>query len=166
MTLEQLAALSQIVGTLGVIASLIFVGMQIRQNTNATRAQVQQYVTSGYLTVVQHIAENSTVFARGIAANRESFSAFSDEDKLIYFSVIFGFFKHFENMHSQHERGLIDDESWEAWQVHVLMYFHQPGVQVWWNLRGGSFRPSFRSFLESSSPPKVRSMVDVLHDKL
>jgi len=37
MTLEQLNIVFQLVGTLGVIASLIFVGLQVRQNTKATR---------------------------------------------------------------------------------------------------------------------------------
>ena len=42
MTLEQLSIVFQLVGTLGVIASLIFVGVQIRQNTKTTRVQVQK----------------------------------------------------------------------------------------------------------------------------
>ena len=47
MTLEQLNIVLQLVGTLGVIASLIFVGLQVRQNTNKTRVQVQENMTSG-----------------------------------------------------------------------------------------------------------------------
>jgi hypothetical protein len=42
MTLEQLSIVFQLVGTLGVIASLIFVGVQIRQDTKTTRVQVQE----------------------------------------------------------------------------------------------------------------------------
>jgi hypothetical protein len=44
----------------------------------------------------------------------------------------------------------------------MLMHFNQPGVQMWWSLRKGSFAPSFRTFLESSPAPKVPTMVDVL----
>jgi hypothetical protein len=35
MSLEQLSYLAQIVGTVGVIVSLLFVGLQVRQNTRA-----------------------------------------------------------------------------------------------------------------------------------
>ena len=35
MTSDLVSVLAQIVGTLGVIVSLIFVGLQIRQNTGA-----------------------------------------------------------------------------------------------------------------------------------
>ena len=162
MTLEQFGILSQIVGTLVVIASLIFVGVQIRQNTKAIRVQVQENMTSGYIAVIEVLSEHADVFTRGIAANRESFASFSDADKLIFFSVLFAAFKLFENVHSQRERGFIDGDSWEAWSENMLMHFNQPGVQMWWTLRKGSFRPSFRHFLESAPAPSVPATVDLL----
>jgi hypothetical protein len=164
MTLEQLGVVVQLAGTLGIIGSLIFVGAQVRQNTRATRVQVQENMTSGYIAVVQLLTDHAEVFTRGIAATRESFSSFSDADKLIYVSMLFAAFKLFENVHSQHERGFIDRASWAAWSENMLMHFHQPGVQMWWSLRKGSFRLSFRQFLESSPAPKVPSTLDVLRE--
>ena len=38
MTLADISDISQTLGSAAVVASLIFVGIQIRQNTNATRA--------------------------------------------------------------------------------------------------------------------------------
>lgn len=110
MTLEQLNLVLQIVGSSGVIGSLIFVGLQVRQNTKATRVQVQENMTRGYIAVAQVLIDHAEVFTRGIAATHESFAKFSDADKLIYFGLIFSIFKHFENIHSQRERGFIDDE--------------------------------------------------------
>jgi hypothetical protein len=157
--------LTEAVGTLGVIASLVFVGLQVRQNTIAVRAQVHQDITNSYLAVAETVTAHASAFASGISATPEAFAALSDEDKLIYFGVIFGFFKHFENMFGQYERGLIDSDSWAAWSEHILMYYRQPGVQIWWNLRGPAFTPKFREFLENSPAPKVKSMVDVMRDK-
>jgi hypothetical protein len=87
MTLEQLNLVLQIVGSIGVIGSLIFVGLQVRQNTKATRVQVQENMTSCYISVAQVLIDNAEVFTRGIAATRESFASFSDADKMIYFGV-------------------------------------------------------------------------------
>ena len=92
MTLEQLNLLLQIVGSIGVIGSLIFVGLQVRQNTKTTRVQVQENMTSCYISVAQLLIDNAEVFTRGIAATRESFALFSDADKMIYFSAIFPLF--------------------------------------------------------------------------
>ena len=162
MNVEQLNIVLQLVGTLGVIGSLIFVGLQVRQNTKATRVQVQENMTSGYISVAQVLIDHAEVFTRGIAATRESFATFSDADKLIYFGLIFSIVKHFENIHSQRERGFIDNESRTAWSEHVLMYFNQPGVKMWWKLRRDTFNPRFRNFLESSPAPKVATFVEIM----
>jgi hypothetical protein len=52
MTLDQLATLASIVGSLGVIASLVFVGMQIRQNTSAI-ARSEHNSTMAQWTVIR-----------------------------------------------------------------------------------------------------------------
>ena len=49
-----------------------------------------------------------------------------------------------------------------AWSEHVLMFFNQPGVKMWWELRRGSFNPRFRNFLESSPAPKVVTFVEIM----
>jgi hypothetical protein len=162
MTLEQLNFVLQIIGSVGVVGSLIFVGLQVRQNTKATRVQVQENMTSDYIAVAHMLIDNAEVFTRGIAATPDSFASFSAAEKMISFVCFFAMFKHFENIHSQRERGFIDKESWAAWSEHILMSFNQPGVKIWWELRRGSFNPHFRSFLESSPPPKVATLVEVM----
>jgi hypothetical protein len=53
------------------------------------------------------LVDNAKAFSAGIAASPDEFASFSDEDKLVYFGTIFGFFKHFEHMYAQHRRGFI-----------------------------------------------------------
>jgi hypothetical protein len=166
MTLEDLANLSDVIAGVGVIASLIFVGIQMRQSTIAIKAQIYENMTSGYLSFASVIMPYAKVFSKGISANNDDFNAFSSEEKLIYFSTIFCLFKHFENMHSQYLNGLIDKETWDAWSEHIRMYFHLPGVrEVWWPKRKMSFIKSFRIFLDKSSMPKnSSSIVDIMKD--
>jgi hypothetical protein len=57
---RQLNIVLQLVGTLGVIGSPIFVGLQVRQNTKATRVQVQENVTNGYISVTQVLIDYVT----------------------------------------------------------------------------------------------------------
>jgi hypothetical protein len=61
MTLEQFAALSQIGGTIGVIVSLIFVGLQIRQNTGALQRNEHNSTMSQWTVVRQAIAQNREI---------------------------------------------------------------------------------------------------------
>ena len=165
MNLQDFASLAEIVGGFAVLATLIYLVIELRNNTKTTRAQMHDNVTSGYLSVCAMVVDNAKAFSAGIAASQEEFDSFSDEDKVVYFGTIFGFFKHFEHIYSQHRRGYIDESDWAAWSEHILLYFHQPGVQLWWSLRRGSFVQHFGEFLESSLPPAAETMVGVMRKK-
>ena len=161
MNWTALSAVAELLGAVGVIASLVYVGIQVRQNTKATRAQIHDRMTAGYLSVVNAVTKNARVFSAALGTSRAEFARLSNEDRMIFFSVIFGFFKHFEHMYVQQQRGLIDREAWEAWSQHIRSYFHQPGVQMWWAVRRGTFVRPFREFLENSvPPPDVPSFVE------
>jgi hypothetical protein len=60
MSLEQLSWLAQVIGSVGVILSLIFVGLQIRQNTGALQRNEHNSTMSQW-----------TVIRQGIAGNRD-----------------------------------------------------------------------------------------------
>jgi len=164
MTLSDLGNLGDFIGAIGVIASLIYVGFEVRRNTKALRAQAHETVVSGYMAIVQVMADHAETTAKGFQSSYEEFRIFSDAEKLIFFGVIYGFFKHFEQIYAQYKQGLIGASEWEAWNEHIRMQFHQPGVQWWWKLRRTSFSESFRTYLDNSAPPEMKTMVEVFQD--
>ena len=61
MTLAELSDLAHAVGAVAVVASLIFVGIQIRQNTRATRAASHHAVSQALNHINFSFAENADV---------------------------------------------------------------------------------------------------------
>ena len=61
MSLEQLSFLAQIVGSIGVIVSLVFVGVQIRHNTRALQRNEHNSTMAQWTVVRQAIAGNREV---------------------------------------------------------------------------------------------------------
>ncbi len=157
MTLEQWSSLSQIVAAAGVLASLLFVGFQIRQNTLAMIAQSQQHIATSWFTMGQLVADHAPAFGAGLRSKDPAFADLKDEDRLRFVSIIFALFKHYENIFRQFQGGRVEADVWAAWSFHMKMYFHQSGVQSWWRMRKEAFAPSFRAFLESSETPTVPS---------
>lgn len=151
--LQTLALLSQIGGTIAVFASLLFVGVQIRGQANATRAQTEQAIASNWMALTNVIAENAPAFSKGLVSTSATFADLDDAERLQFLSSMFALFKHYENMFLQFSKGRISHDDWEPWSNHIQMYFHQPGVQAWWGLRKSAFSPPFRRFLEGSAPP-------------
>ena len=163
MTLQSLALLSQIVATVAVFASLIFVGFQIRQQANATRAQTEQAIAANWVGLTQLINDNAEAFTIGLISTSKTLADLNDVERMRFLGAMFMLFKHYENIYLQYRKGRIREEEWEPWSFHVQMYFHQPGVQVWWNLRKRFFSPDFRQFLDSSVAPAELSPV-ALHE--
>jgi len=164
MTLDDLGNIGSFVGAIGVIASLIYVGLEVRRNTKALRAQAHETVVSGYMASIQVFADHAETIAKAFQSSYEEFRNYSDAEKAIFFGSIYGFFRHFEQIHAQYRLGLIGETEWEAWNEHIRMEFYQPGVQWWWKLRRTSFSKPFRDYLDNSQPPEMKTMADVLKD--
>jgi len=161
MTLSDFASIGSLASGIAVLVSLIFIGLQVMQNTRAIRAQIHQNITDGWIGIGAIIADHGRSFAEGLAADEKSFAAMPDEDKLVFMSSIFALFKHYENMFLQYKEGFIRGEDWNAWVGHMFMYWRMPGVQMWWKARREAFSPDFRRFIETSQQPAMPSQVDV-----
>ena len=81
MTLETLALVSQVVGVAAVFASLIFVGIQIREQVNATRAQTEQAIASNWLGVAQVLSANAEACSAGLVSTSPTFANLSDVER-------------------------------------------------------------------------------------
>ena len=61
MSPDLLSVFAQVIGTLGVIVSLVFVGLQIRQNTGALQRNEHNSTMSQWTVIRMAIAQNSEV---------------------------------------------------------------------------------------------------------
>ena len=98
----------------------------------------------------------------GLQSTDENFAELTDEQKMFFFGTMLGLFKHYELMFVQYDQGVMDKETWDAWNEHIRMYFHQPGAQAWWRLRKATFIPGFRDYLDSSPDSEMTSFVDLV----
>ena len=163
ITLENVALLSQVAGVIAVFASLIFVGLQIREQANATSAQTEQAIASNWMALAQVIGGSAEAFTAGLVSTNATFADLNDADRMRFLTALFALFKHYENMYLQFKKGRIGEAEWEPWSNHIQMYFHQPGVQTWWSLRKSAFSLVFRAFLDDSVAPRELSPAALHH---
>ena len=165
VTIQDWANIGEIIGAAGVIASLVFVGWQIRTNTKTTRLHMHEQVTQTLLSLLSSVLQDPEAFNAGLRSKSSDFESLTEKQKMFFFATMLGFFKHYELMHVQYRHGVMDQDTWDAWSEHIRMYFHQPGAQAWWSLRKATFVPAFREYLESSAPPQMRSFVALIGDR-
>jgi len=149
VNLETISAIAQIVAAIGVIASLFYLAVQIRQNTQSQRSVVVDSLTSSLINLLGPQSTDPDLM-RSFASAIEDWHGASVDDRSRAAATLFTLFKLLENAWFQHRQGTLDREQWEGWDLYVRVYFHRPGVQVWWADRKAMFGAGFRSYVEAT----------------
>jgi hypothetical protein len=96
MTLNDLANLGQIIGALAVVISLIYVALQIRQNTNAIRSATAQTVHEHFANWYHLIAADAELAQ--IAANGlRDYASLSEKEKVRFVATFMSFLSYSQN---------------------------------------------------------------------
>ena len=153
MNWESINSIAQLIAALGVVASLFYLAAQIRQNTRSQRSVVVDSLTRSLTDLLGPQASDFSQMQTWISIT-EDWRGATEADRLRGIFLLFTMFKVFENAWFQRCQGTLDPEQWEAWDRHIRVYYHRPGVKTWWSLRRGMFAAGFRDYLESSDPVK------------
>jgi hypothetical protein len=125
VTLEQYAYLAQILAAVAVVASLVYLGLQVRQNTSAVRASSVDSASTSANAIRQSIYESAEV-TRLYHSGMTDVEALTDEDRLRF-------------------RLLMHNALWSIWNTYAQVSFSQLTPSVW-----HSHKPLIRRFLTSS----------------
>ena len=136
----------EIAGLVSIIASLVFVGAEIRQNTNAIRGATQQEISLQLSEMLTLVVENERIAYlmdeayNGITKNEISKVDFS---RFRAFANIG--FRRIENIYLQHLNGFISDDAFQriGWD-----YYRTPLLREIWEDRKKGFNSDFVIFYE------------------
>lgn len=130
MTLDSLANIAEIIGSIGVIISLVFVGLQIRKNTIASEAATYQ-ASVGYdiemLMALSSDSEQARIF-NSYTWIREA-TNLSNEDTIRGEYQMTALLRHLENLYLQHRLGMLSDEIWRTRQALLDAVVLSPGYE-------------------------------------
>jgi hypothetical protein len=148
MRLEQIFFISQSVAGAGVIASLIFVGLQVRDSTNAVRSATAQAVhenfASWYMAIAEHPAELEVVL-KGFG----DLEALSTVDRAAFNCIFLAFTSHAQNAFHQWRQGHLANEMWTCWEFLLSNMVYSNGGLALWRERSYVFAEDFRAEVEA-----------------
>jgi len=143
--------LVEAVGVAGVIAGLIFVGAEIRQNSIATQAATTQQVKDAWLELNLTMAstpELSTAFA---LAQSEGLESLDPGSQVMVISFFRSLFHNWSNGYSQYLIGTLDEPQWTPHFRDAAVAAEDPvALSVWrdWNyVYDDDFRALFDSLI-------------------
>lgn len=163
MTISELGSIGELLGSIAVFISLIYLAFQIRSSTETARMSTYQSVVSDFSALNQSMTSTPELSLLFVNA-QEDFDSLGADEKAKVSQLFFMCFRNFENMYYQHHKGYLEEELWVGWKRLMLTYFARPGFQSWWSIREHVYSQSFGEFLRTEKIDKpIKTYHEIAH---
>ena len=145
MKKEELKAAAELIGIAAIVASLVFVGLQMKQSQDIAIAEQYQARSTAASEYVLWLAGNESILNRQVHEIKSRYEKREGGDDFIdayetlgpeYLATVsilnLSFLTVFDNYYKQYQLGTMDDESWAAFRYRLKQ-----------NLRGARTRAAF-----------------------
>jgi hypothetical protein len=147
MNWEALGAIGEIVGAAGVIVTLGYLAVQIRQNTTVVSTSNFQELMRDYSNLGNTIADSAEaaeIFSKGLV----SYEALSEVDKVRFQWMIGEPFRGAQTCFQLERRGLIDQELYADYMASFANLLRAPGVREYWASGRSWWHENFQEFVD------------------
>jgi hypothetical protein len=147
MNLNDLANIGQVIGAIAVVISLIYVALQIRQNTNAVRSATAQSVHEHFATWY-HLLASDGELSQVLIAGLKDYASLSEKDKGRFVCTFMAFLSYSQNAFMKWRQGLLAPSLWMGWEQIIMNFTSSPGGRAFWKERAYLFDEEFRRHVE------------------
>ncbi len=143
MSIQDLGSLGELIAAIATIITLVYLAIQIRQNTTSSRTATYQNIVSTGLELGHTFARDASfadLFTRGANAPDK----LSKAEWVRLQSHINGVFRCYELVFHQFEHGAIDKAAWEGWRLNMQRFFKLAAYREVWQRTRDEFPPAFR----------------------
>ena len=131
MNWEAIGAIGEVAGAAGVIITLAYLAVQIRQNTRAARASNYESVLNGlrdFHALIARDGELANIYMRGSAD-----LALLKPPELVHFTMLlYNVFTNFGVALHLYEQGMIQRQLLRVFEGGLVAILDRPGVLAWW----------------------------------
>jgi len=161
ITLEQVYYIGQTVAVVAIIVSLIYLSLQVKQNTRTTRLETVQAISSefhGFYDLLVSNRDVADVFHRGMF----DFQSLDRTEQLQFTFAITRALRTWHEHYFQWREGAMDDEFWQSWAAILSDAMQYPGYQEVWSRRRHHYTRDFQSFVDEciTDPKDAKSIYD------
>jgi len=156
MNWDAIGAIAELLGAVGVIASLVYLAGQIRhsreqmgQNTQALQASGNQQFHHEINSLITPTWQDEGL-ANLISRGHADYNELSDDDVLRFDTWLSQVMITFENSHYHYRIGMLDKDLWNINLAQLTAQFRSPGVAQWWasHYMATTFSPEFAALVE------------------
>lgn len=149
MTIEELGNLGEFIAALATLGTLIYLALQIRQNTASTKIAASQSILAS-LNQALHVASSTPQAARATILGQTDYENLAEDEQAQFIVWIFSWFRVLEQAHFYYEKGYLEEEMWSGQVEHLKQVIKSPAVSGWWEVRSAFFSPHFRQVVNEA----------------
>lgn len=161
MNWQAIGAFSEIIGAGAVVVTLIYLAIQVRESTKASRSAAVTDATSGIQAWYQELgtnAENAALFLDGM----NDPEALSSLRRFQFLMLIHSVFLGFQRSYFLSKAGTLDVGLRDSIGTAIQAVNQQPGIHYYWHQRRIFFQPEFAAWIESLlARPALAGMYEV-----
>ena len=146
MDWNAVGALGEVVGALAVVLTLIYLSVQVRQNSaairSATRADIAKTQAEMNWRFAEHPSVSTTTYAylRGEDLNKDA--------EVIATACISGALRTFENQYFSYIEGNFSKSIWDGYRNNIRFVVTTPNFREYWDDRKQIFSREFRTLVD------------------
>jgi hypothetical protein len=148
MDLTLVIGIAEIVGGIAIVGSLIYVGLQVDQNTRVARASANQAVTEQMREATTLLIADPGLLAL-VKKGEQDPEALSEAEWDRFVEFVGLRFVSFETTYYSNQKGLLDAEMFDAWDNYFRTLIKMPGYVAAYRRNPEGFMKSFANYIET-----------------
>ena len=144
---QMLGSYGEFVGAIAVVATLLYLSIQIRQNSNTIGGGTEMDLAREL--AAWHSRVTSQPDLIGLYEKGATNESMTEAETLRYRWLIAELLYIYEGAFRQHKRGLISDESWNQYVVSTIGLLRPDVIRAWWEQRTSALSDEFFTYIET-----------------
>jgi len=136
-----------VAASIGVILGILFLGLEIRQNTEMMHSQARDAITEKQMMFSEWVATEPEM-ATAIAEAGGGLESMSSEHRIMYSYFMAGVWREWENSYYQFQRGLFDVQEFEPRMLRWRSQMESNTARNLWASQRTWFAPGFRAVVD------------------
>lgn len=144
--LENINYISQTIAVFAILASLVFVGIQVRQNTTQSRIVAAEAVHRSF--AEWYLSQSNPETYRVIVKGLQDEVPLSARERWNFSANMMTFLLSAQEAHTKWTEGTLTDDRWRVWDGIASFFFSAPGAVALWKVRGNVFSDPFQAYAQ------------------
>ncbi len=144
--LSDIAKVAEIISAIAIVLSLVFVGVQLNDNTRATRSAIASKTVStleAWYVGIGTSPQTSALFYNAMANPEDQ----TPQEWYRFVMMVHGLMINYQNSYYLVQQGTLDEATHKTMTDTLHSVKDQPGFQLYWQQRGSIFFKDFQDYV-------------------